>query len=66
MKSGSGAGGTSDRRTSSGSVLACLGQESFALICEVMLQAQQEAMRNTLRAPSVQPFLGFCSHLAKA
>ena len=32
----------------------------------VMRQAEEEAMRKTLEAPSVQPFLGFCSHLAKA
>mmetsp|Transcript_69153 Transcript_69153/g.84792 ORF Transcript_69153/g.84792 Transcript_69153/m.84792 type:complete len:210 (-) Transcript_69153:8-637(-) len=32
----------------------------------VMLQAQQDAIRNTLQSPSVQPLLRFCIHLAKA
>lgn len=31
----------------------------------VMLQSQQDAIRNTLQSPSVKPLLRFCSNLAK-
>ncbi|CAJ1341454.1 unnamed protein product [Effrenium voratum] len=31
----------------------------------IMLQAQQDALSNTMRAPSIQPFMHFCTHLAK-
>ncbi|CAK9097416.1 Uncharacterized protein SCF082_LOCUS45697 [Durusdinium trenchii] len=32
----------------------------------VMLQSQQEAIKNVMRSSSVQPFIRFCSNLAKA